>query len=100
MSRISQSGLRTIRVLDALKGHTLHGMSNVDLAKTLDESPSNINRCLNTLIEAGYAMQLENGRFSQGMKMLQNAQAFANEIANSQSRIDELTQRVHAGAHS
>jgi DNA-binding IclR family transcriptional regulator len=49
----STSGGRILRVLKALKGASLTGRSNSELAKALDESPANINRALNTLIEEG-----------------------------------------------
>lgn len=48
---ISSSGTRILRVLKALRGHALNGVSNGELASALGESPANINRALNTLIE-------------------------------------------------
>jgi DNA-binding IclR family transcriptional regulator len=57
----STSGGRILRVLKALKGSSLSGRSNSELAKALDESPANINRALNTLIEEGLAQKLDNG---------------------------------------
>lgn len=60
----SSSGIRILRVLKALRGHALNGVSNGELAVALHESPANINRALNTLIEEGLALKLENGRFA------------------------------------
>lgn len=94
----SSSGGRILRVLKALRGHTLNGVSNSDLAKSLGESPANINRALNTLIEEGLAQKLDNGRFALSVQVLQIAVAHSNEIARAQSRIDELNQRVLAGS--
>lgn len=96
--RTSNSGARVLRVLHALRGKSMTGVSNGELAKALGESPATINRCMNTLISEGFATQLENGRFAMSVKMLQIAQAHASEMAKAQSRIDELTQRVNAGA--
>ncbi|WP_113632184.1 helix-turn-helix domain-containing protein [Pectobacterium peruviense] len=93
----SSSGARILRVLKALRGHTLNGVSNSDLAKALDESPANINRALNTLIEEGMAIKLENGRFALGMQILQIAVAHSNEMSRAQERINEINQRVLAG---
>ena len=70
---ISSSGTRILRVLKALRGHALNGVSNGELASALGESPANINRALNTLIEEGLAMKLENGRFAPGIQLLQIA---------------------------
>lgn len=96
--RVSDSGARVLRVLKALKGHTLNGLSNGELAKALGESPANINRCLNTLIAEGMAVKLDTGRFALGMSVLQIAQAHAEEMARIQNRINEINQRVLAGA--
>lgn len=96
--RTSDSGARVLRVLKALKGYTLTGISNGELAKGLGESPANINRALNTLIAEGLAVKLDNGRFAPGIALLQIAQAHANEMANAQARINEINQRVLAGA--
>ena len=49
----SSAGTRILRVLKALRGHALNGISNGELAAALHESPANINRALNTLIEEG-----------------------------------------------
>ncbi|MCY1498551.1 hypothetical protein D9M68_325390 [compost metagenome] len=51
--RVNETALRVLRVLKALKGHSLHGLSNGELAKALGESPANITRYLTTLVEAG-----------------------------------------------
>lgn len=61
-TNVSSSGSRILRVLKALRGHALNGISNGELATALHESPANINRALNTLIEEGLALKLENGR--------------------------------------
>ena len=45
-TRTSDSGGRVLRVLKALRGHALTGLSNGDLAKALGESPATINRCM------------------------------------------------------
>ncbi|HCT5932771.1 TPA: helix-turn-helix domain-containing protein [Klebsiella pneumoniae] len=98
-SKISSSGSRILRVLKALKGSTLNGRSNSELAKALDESPANINRALNTLIEEGLAQKLDNGRFALSVQLLQIALAHSNEMARAQGRIDEMNQRIVSGSH-
>lgn len=96
--RISSSAARTLRVLKALRGHGLNGLSNSELARALDETPPTIHRCLNTLIAEGLATQLDSGRYAPGVALLQIAQAHADEMARAQHRIDELSRRVSAGA--
>ena len=95
---ISSSGSRILRVLKALLGHTLNGISNGELALALEDSPANINRALNTLIEEGLAMKLDNGRFAPGIQLLQIAVAYSNEMSRAQDRINEINQRVLAGS--
>lgn len=96
--RTSDSGARVLKVLIALKGHTLTGLSNGELAKGLGESPATINRCLNTLVQEGLVTKLDSGRYAHGVVMLQIAQSYANEMNRAQARINELQQRVHAGS--
>lgn len=97
-TRTNDGASRVLRVLKALRGHSLTGLTNGDLAKALGESPANINRYLNTLIAEGMATKLDTGRFALSVAVLQIAQAHANEMANAQSRINEINQRVLAGA--
>ena len=98
--RTSDSGARVLKVLLALKGQSLVGVSNGELAKGLEESPATINRCVNTLIEAGLVTKLDTGRFAHGVALLQIAQAYSNEMARAKARIHELEQRVLAGAQA
>ena len=95
---ISSSGTRILRVLKALRGHALNGVSNGELASALGESPANINRALNTLIEERLAMKLENGRFAPGIQLLQIAMAHSHGMARAQDRINEINQRVISGS--
>lgn len=97
-ANISSSGSRILRVLKALRGHALNGVSNGALASALGESPANINRALNTLIEEGLALKLDNGRFAPGTQLLQIAIAYSNEMSRAQDRINEMNQRVMAGS--
>ena len=97
-ANISSSGSRILRVLKALRGHTLNGVSNGELASALSESPAYINRALNTLIEEGLAIKLDSGRFAPGTQLLQIAIAYSNEMNRAQDRINEINQRVMAGS--
>lgn len=98
--RTSESGSKVLEVLIALRGHTLTGLSNGQLAKALKEPPATINRCLNTLIQAGLAEKKPSGLFSHSVMMLQIATAHANEMSRARAKIDELDQRVIAGSYN
>lgn len=91
---------RGLRILKALKGKSLHGLSNKELAKALGESPVNITRSIEVLIAEDMVQRLETGRYAPGMQLLFIAQAFSNEMAIAQTRIAELNQRVLAGSHN
>ena len=93
-----KAGARVLRVLAALKGHSLDGLTNKALAEALGESPSTITHCLATLEQEGFVVKLETGRYAHSVTLLQIAQAHANHIQRTQGRIDELSSRITAGA--
>lgn len=95
---IATSATKVLNVMKALKGHTLSGLSNGDIAKQLNMPAPTVTRCLATLIEAGMATQLSNGRYALSVKTLEIAQAHANEMAHASDRINELNQRVMAAS--
>lgn len=97
-TRINTGAQKVLRVFKALKGKTLHGVSNKELSAALDLSPSMITICIDTLIAEGLAQRLENGRFALGIAALQIAQAHANEMDRAMSHIHEINTRVAAGA--
>jgi len=98
MSRTVSAAARVLRVLKALKGHTVTGLSNTELAQLAHDSPSNITRDMQTLIEEGLAVKLDNGRFAHSVGMLQIAQAHAEHMARLTDRMQEINQRIAAGS--
>ncbi len=95
---MSKAVLRTLAVVETLKGQTLHGLSNREIADAIGDTPVNISRALADLTEAGWVRKLESGRYAHTVKLLQIAQAHANEMSQAQSRIQEINQRVLAGS--
>jgi IclR helix-turn-helix domain. len=87
-----------LRVLKALKGHTVTGLSNSELAFLTQDSPSNITRAMQTLIEEGLAVKLDNGRFAHSVGVLQIAQAHAEHMVRLTGRMQEINQRIAAGS--
>jgi DNA-binding IclR family transcriptional regulator len=98
MTQTFSSAARVLRVLKALKGHTVTGLSNTELAHLANDSPSNITRAVQALIEEGLAVKLDNGRFAHSVAMLQIAQAHAEHVARLTGRIQEVNQRIAAGS--
>lgn len=92
------SARRALRVLIALKGHAITGISNKELAEGLRESAPNISRALAELEAEGLATKLDNGRWAHSVTMLQIAHAYTTHLANLQDRINELNRRVVAGS--
>lgn len=87
-----------LRVLKVLRGHTLNGLSNGQLAQATGYGASAITRIMAALIDEGLAEKREDGRFALSVGMLQIAQAYALEIDKAQEKINEMTRRVAAGA--
>ncbi len=92
--------LRTLEVLKLLKGHTLTGLSNGQIADALSLTPSAVSLALNSLEATGLAAKLENGRYAHSVGMLQIAQAHADHIGRMQGKINEINARIHAGAYN
>lgn len=90
--------IRALRILKALKGHSLDGMSNGELANAINDSAVNVSRVMETLVEEGMVKRLESGRYAPGQQLLYIAMAFTNEMSAGQARIAELTQSVIAGS--
>ncbi|WP_445364422.1 helix-turn-helix domain-containing protein [Microbulbifer sp. ANSA003] len=87
-----------LRVLKALKGHTLTGLSNQQLVQATDLNASAITRIMSVLIDEGLAEKREDGRFAFSLGILQIAQRHALEMQRAQEKIDEINRRVIAGA--
>ena len=93
-----QSAQRALRILKALRGATFTGISNSEIAKSLGLSPSNVSRSLEVLIEEGFVIRLDNGRYAHSVSLLQIAQAHADHTLRLQARMSETAQRIAAGA--
>lgn len=89
---------RVLRVLKALKGHSLTGISNGELAAMTGESAPNVTRALSVLVEEGLAIRLDSGRYAHSIQMLQIAQAHHNHVNQITARAAEMNQRIAAGA--
>ncbi|TCM61891.1 IclR-like helix-turn-helix domain-containing protein [Acinetobacter calcoaceticus] len=93
MSTVKSAG-KVLKVLKALRGHSLQGVSNQELSISLDESPSQIYRALQTLIAEGLVKKEENDLYTLGSALVQIAKAHDNEIERAKARIAEIEQRT------
>lgn len=95
--RVQTTAVRALRVLKALKGQTLTGLSNKQLADSLGYTACDISLALNTLEAEGLVVKLENGRYAHSIQMLQIAQAHTDHINRMQGKIHEINARIQAG---
>jgi len=93
------SAQRVLRVFKALRGHTLTGLSNQELAAATGESAANVSRAVATLMAESLVVKLDNGRYAHGIATLQMAQAHAEHCARMTTRMTEINQRIAAGIH-
>jgi DNA-binding IclR family transcriptional regulator len=94
----TSSARRALRVLKALKGHVVIGISNKALVESLGESDASICRALKELEAEGLAVKLDDGRWAHSVVMLQIAKAYMDHMDDIQIRMTEINQRVAAGA--
>lgn len=88
-----QSASKVLKVLKALRGHSLTGISLKDISSQLGESPSQTYRALQTLVAEGFAKQEQDGTYTIGTTLLQIANAHHSEIQRAEARIAEVKQR-------
>jgi len=91
---MSESARLRLRVIKALKGHTLGGMANSEIAKAVFETPVNVSRALSDLVAEGFAEKNATGRYVLSVSVLQIAQAHQTELERARARFDELHQRT------
>ncbi|MDS7929602.1 helix-turn-helix domain-containing protein [Acinetobacter sp. V102_4] len=96
MTTVNKSASKVLKVLKALRGHSLKGVTISDLAKKLEESPSQVYRYLQTLINEGLASQMDDGSYALGREMVAIAHTHSEEISRAQAHITEHIQRVTA----
>ncbi len=91
---------RVCRILALLKGHSIEGVQNSDLARELRESQSTTLRTLEAMAEEDAVSKLASGRWALSRLSLRIHASHATEITRAESRIAELKQSVAAGAHN
>jgi DNA-binding IclR family transcriptional regulator len=91
---MSESARRTLRILKAMRGKTLQGMTVSEIAQSTNESSTNVCRGLDDLVAEGLAAKLETGRYAHTVQLLQIANEHARETERSKARLAEMEQRV------
>lgn len=95
MSATNKSAEKVLRVLYALRGHYIFGLSNKQLSESLKETPVFITRALQTLEADGWAEKRDNGNYAPSIKAVRFAAACKEEHDRVQARMNEYNQRLH-----
>lgn len=91
-----RKGLSIIR---ALKGRSIKGATNKEIASATNLHPVDVSRIVKALIDEGFATR-DGNQFSLSVQMLQISEAHRLEVSNALDRIHELDQRVKIGANT
>ena len=86
-----QAPLRLLKITETLFRAVLDGMSNKELATATGYSPSNISRDMQLLCEAGWARQLDNGRWAVSEKpvaLVKMYQLYMSDLAERGRNFD------------
>ena len=89
-----KSAEKVLKVLKALQGHSLKGISNKEIAQQLGEAESQVSRALQTLCEQGFAVKGDDGLYTIGTTLVRFAKAHVNEVERAKARIAEVEQRT------
>ena len=89
-----KSAEKVLKVLFALRGNYIFGLSNKQLAESLNETPTSITRSLQTLEANGWAEKRDNGNYAPSTKAVRFSTACKEEYDRVQARIAEYKQRL------
>lgn len=81
---------RLLLVIEALSGHEVFGTRLVDLAKAVDSTQSTVLRDLGTLEAAGWAQQMEDGKWRLGAKPIQVLTNFHWGLQSASQKVAEV----------
>ena len=85
---------RVLKVLNALSGHEIEGLSPGEIAKGLSISPANVTRDLANLFESGFAEEIPStGRWRLTPKLVQIGVAMQLEVERAERKLAEVRQR-------
>lgn len=85
-----KSAEKVLVVLKALRGHSLTGVSLSQLATKLNETPSQVHRALQTLINQSFVRKDEHDLYYLSIAFVSIAKAHDKELQLAQARIDEI----------
>lgn len=86
-----ESALKVLKVLEALSGYAVTGVSNTALAKALGTSPASITHAIDTITEMGWVRKDEaSGHFHPTPRMGQVFMRVLSDIAKAEQQVADL----------
>jgi DNA-binding IclR family transcriptional regulator len=93
------SGGKILRVLDLLLRHFPHGLTQADICKACDISPTACHTYVATLTESGFAETIpETGRVRPSHRLARAAFEILQALDSARTRTDESINRIRGGA--
>ncbi|AAP96320.1 IclR family transcriptional regulator [[Haemophilus] ducreyi] len=89
---------RALRILKALKGRSLTGLTNKELCEAIGETPVNVTRAIAFLEAEGFVQRLNTGAYGLSYQILQIAVSHETEMQKASERLAQVRARVQAGA--
>ena len=85
---------RALRVIEALSGNAVNGMSPGDIARSAKATPAQVTRLLAQLIRRGVVeTSRTEGRYRLGPAIVQLARAHEIDLARAERELAEMRQR-------
>lgn len=99
MSETIDAAAKALRVARLLASRPVLGVSNLEVAKALGITASNVTRLLSTLVAEGWALKGEDGRYTPTIQFLAMNAACSAELERTMARTTEIRQRIGAAAN-
>lgn len=90
------SAIKIFEVLDQLSNNFVMGLSSKDIEVACCMNAITATRCVNTLVEAGYAEPIAGThRFRPSVRFAQKATRIATSLNTAMKSVEELQQRIN-----
>lgn len=95
-ARPPQASQTTLKILNLLQKHFVHGLTNSDIAKSVGVSPSQVVHHVAALEAEGFADRIpETGRIRPSVRHAQACYQITRSLEDAAARVEELKSRIH-----
>lgn len=91
---MSSKGTRILKIFKALHNHPLVGISNKEIADSLNLTAVQVSRDLADLMAEGLVQRLDNGNYAYSIRTLQIAENYRKQHERITARLNELNRNV------